>query len=178
MQIKHWDREVFNDPCGCAYPGLVSDFDLISWAGAWVCYQGLTGQQELPAEGGSWCQKGRSSSLGWQRDPLRSIMPQKMPIVWDRTILWENVGFDEFQLLKNIGRKCFENCLTFSKWQSFNVFRSKCCFILIASINWRLKKMLELKWNSWKWIETKCSLPLFLPQRSYFWRNWEIFLTF
>lgn len=35
--------------------------------------------------------------------------------------------------------------------------------------------MLELKWNSWKWIETKCSLPLFLPQHSYFWRNCEGF---
>lgn len=141
--------------------------DLISWAGAWVCYQGVTGQQELPAEGGSWWQKGRSSSLGWQRDPLRSIMPQKMPIVWDRTILWENVGFDEFQLLKNIGRKCFENCLTFSKWQSFNVFRSKCCFILIASINWRLKKnvgteMEFLKMNRNKMFSSSFPPPAFL----------------
>lgn len=38
--------------------------------------------------------------------------------------------------------------------------------------------MLELKWNSWKWIETKCSLPLFLPQCSYFWGNCEIFWLF
>lgn len=124
--------------------GCQALIDLI-WTGARVCHQGLTEQQGLPAGGGSWWQRGRSSPLGWQGDPPRSIVPQKMPIVWDRTILWENVGFDEFQLLKNIGRKCFENCLTFSKWQSFNVFRSKCCFILIASLNWRFKK------KCWNW---------------------------
>lgn len=121
--------------------------------------------------------KGKDQPLGLaRRSPKKHHASENASCL--RTISWENVGFDEFQLLKNIGWKCFENCLTFSKWQSFNVFRSKCCFILIASINWRLKKMLEPKWNSWKWIETKCSLPLFLPHRSYFWGNCEIFLLF
>lgn len=164
--------EVCNEPCRSASPGLVSDFDLIFWPGAWVTYQGL------PVEEASWWQKGRTSPLSWQGDPPRSILPQKLPVVWDNDFCGETLVLMNFSCWKNIGQKCFENCLTFSKWQSFNVFRSNCCFILIASINWRLKKMLEPKWNSWKWVETKCSLPLFLPQHSYFGGNCEIFLIY
>lgn len=131
-----------------------------------MTYQGLKVQHGLLAGA-----KGKDQPLGPAgRSPEKCCALVKT-FVWNGTILWENVGFDEFQLLKNIGQKCFENCLTFSKWQSFNVSRSKCCFILIASINWRLKKMLKVKWNSWTWVDTKCSLAFFLPQCSYFCGN-------
>lgn len=164
--------EVWDEPCTSTTPGLVSGFD---WGT--VVIWGVGDLQESKTV--SWAVYIRGKLVTKRKDWPLGLAKRSLEkhcasenASWDRTISWENASFDEFQLLKNTGWKCFENCLTFSKWQSCSVFRSKCCFILIVSINWRLKKMLGLKWNSWKWIETKCSPPLFLPQCSYFWENW------
>lgn len=69
--------EVCNEPCRSAYPGLVSDF--------WLIWSSELGPGWLTKvwrySTGCWLVlKGRTSPLGWQGDPSRSVVPWKSPL--------------------------------------------------------------------------------------------------
>lgn len=151
---------------------------LALWAGVWGTYWDPKLYCGLFYIRGKLVTKRKDWTLGQAKRSLEKHCASENAS-WDRTTSWENVSFDEFQLLKNTGWKRFENCLTFSKWQSFSVFRSKCCFILIVGINWRLKnvgtEMKFLKMDRKKMFSSSFRSPVFLFLRKL--RRIYIYLT-